>query len=403
MKEISTLTSSVFTNEWITAHSDKGESSQQFKVDLIEDLDVYQLTRKSSLAVNASVGGYWGSASASFNESKFQDQYRESLTAQASMQADAETIQLRTDGINLDAFDPVVKQLILDARTAFDASDFSRLQALRHQFRLNYGTCYMALENKGARLVLEASKKLDTKLSIEAQKKDFKAAASGMSSMFGSASVGATQTKETKEFVKKSDLQIRGYLQGADGTLPLNPDRDTIWQYINQGINKSGWVASARANPTRLTTGIVPYASIPALAILAYSASGTSTLGGSKELSSVYPIMDGQHNHEYAAIGTFLQYATGLGALSYSFVPLPVITGKLYVDRESGIVDLPIKMAQFDDETMRNLRVARWKEIKQKELDVTKQDFLYWYRIAGDYAFSYDYFRFRLCTRRPSF
>jgi hypothetical protein len=374
-KEISTPATSVFKSEWVAAHKDQSDSIQQFVVNLIEDLDIYQLTRKSSLAVNVSVGGYWGSASASYNESKFQDHYKEKLTAQASMQTDAETIQLRTEGIDLESFVPDVKKLILDARAAVDANRLDQLQELRRTFRLNYGTCYMALENKGARLVLEASRKLDTNLSIDKQKTTFRAEASGMNTVVADAKASAQKTKETKEFVKKSNLQMRAFLQGADGTIPLNPDRDTIWEYINQGISKSGWVAAARANPTRLTTGIVPFASVPALSILAYTPRGTSTLGGSRELSSVYPIMDGIEKKDYSAVATFLQYATGWGAVSYAFVPLPIPTGEAYVDREKGIVNLPVQMYQFNDITMRNLRAAHWKKITEKELDVSNKIF----------------------------
>jgi hypothetical protein len=358
---------SVFSDAFLSDPTNKptGQSDQQLKVKFIEDLDIYKLTKESSLAINIAAKGFWGSASASYNEKKFQEEYKEKLMSQASLEWEDATVQLFFNGESLGIFDEVVQEWVMEARAAFDDGQkgAARLKELRRNFQQTYGTCYVGLEYKGARLVINASQRLDTQRSMFEQKKAFKASTSGMG-LIGSAKGSVTAKNKVETFIKNSDVEIRAFQQGGDGTLPLGDNREEIWKYINDGLRGVGWVETAKNDPPRVTLGILPYASIPALAILASPSPAVSQISGSRELDPIYPLMDGKEDKDYSAIGTFLQYPTGWGAVQYSLVPIPIPVGKIRVDKENGIVRIPVRMHRFDD--LRSLIKLRWSEAKTK-------------------------------------
>jgi len=379
IKASSASPTSVFTEQY-RRNVTSTPSDQALGLVYSENYSMDDHTKQFALSIDVSGGGFWGSASAHYNQQKYENIFHNKLVREVRLISDAGTTPLRdaSDIRDLSILKTNVIEMIKQARLALDQNppDVDKLAQLRQDFFLTYGNAYVVKEHNGAQLVIQASQELSTHDTIEKQTADFSAATSGLSSALSKASASTSIKKVIKDSRKKSSINYTAFLQGAGGQLPPTNDADKIVEFINQGNAGKGWFKDAQDRPPRLTITASNYSTIPALAILTQPSGTISALNGTRELvkARIYPVMDGKENRDYSAVATFLQYPNGFGMLNYAWVPLPRPDGQLKVDREQGIISIPIKVTRFSDPQMLDLICSRWKEAKVNELGGDRSD-----------------------------
>ncbi len=285
---------------------------------------VEEITRKSSLAVSASVSGAWGSASASYNRKRFSYVGKEILQANLDLKTSVEdeALDLRYEK-PAEVFTGDIVAKIAAAEAA--KSEPTKLMMLRREFRDQYGTCFVIEIEKGARYRVVFSKQIDHTKRIDEQSTSFSAS---VNAYCNKVKTSVQTAKQDINELQRVEITTTGELEGGPTTVLVHHDLESFLQYINDTGNKGkpgdSWIKAAIQTPSKLHAVVVPFSAVPELALLS---SGPTGIGGAGEVRQIAPFFPPAHAtapKEISPIAEHEQFSPSWGVISFATVPYPI-------------------------------------------------------------------------------
>jgi hypothetical protein len=329
---------------------------------------VEDITRKSSLAVSASVSGPWGSASASYNRKRFSYVGKEILQANLDLKTSVNNDVLDLQyGNPAEAFTSDILARIASANAS--KGDPNKLMMLRRDFRDQYGTCFVIEIEKGARYRVVFSKQIDHTKRIDEQSMEFSASVSAYANKV---KTSVKTAKQDIDELQKKAITTTGELEGGPTTVLINHDLESFLQYINDTGDKgkpgSSWIQAAIEKPSKLQAVVVPFSAIPELALLASGPTGIGGAGEVRQIAPLFPPATAPAPKELSPIAEHVQFSPSWGVISFATVPYPIPVA-MRVNSATNTIDLGVQCS--DDLHAMDSRLASWLPILDQDVDPT--------------------------------